>query len=151
MQLPDNYLSRTGYRLPTEAEWEYACRAGAATSRHYGVAEELLGDYARYVSNSRNRTWPVASKKPNDYGLFDMLGNAWEWCQDAYVPYALAPGGLPLEDREDKQPITALKDRVLRGGAFLSGAGDARSAARFKFLPQVPFPLAGLRVARTCP
>jgi formylglycine-generating enzyme required for sulfatase activity len=151
MQMPADYLARTGYRLPTEAEWEYACRAGAATSRPYGVAEELLGDYAWYLSNSRNRTWPVGSKKPNDHGLFDMLGNAWEWCQDAYAPYPQGPGGQMVEDREDKQPITAVQDRVLRGGGFVSGAGEARSAARFKFPPQAPYPLAGLRVARTYP
>jgi formylglycine-generating enzyme required for sulfatase activity len=150
MQMPADYLSRKGFRLPREAEWEYHCRAGAGTSRHYGVAEEMLSNYAWYSSNSRNRPGPVGSKKPNDYGLFDMLGNAWEWCQDAYAPYPPNAGGPPVEDREEKQPITALQDRVLRGGAFLAGAGDARSAARSKFPPQVRLPLVGLRVAQTC-
>jgi formylglycine-generating enzyme required for sulfatase activity len=150
MRMPGDYLARTGYRLPTEAEWEYGCRAGAGTNRHYGAAEELLGDYARYVSNSRNRPWPVGSKKPNVYGLFDMYGNAWEWCQDAYAPYPPNPGGPPLEDREDRQPIPALKDRVLRGGSFVAEAGDVRSAARSRLPPQVRHPLVGLRVARTC-
>jgi serine/threonine protein kinase/formylglycine-generating enzyme required for sulfatase activity len=151
MTLPPDYLTRTGYRLPTEAEWEYACRAGAATSRPYGVAEELLGSYAWYVRNSTSRAQRVGRLKPNDYGLFDMLGNAWEWCQDAHAPYPPDLGGPPAEDREEKRPITALESRVLRGGAFASAAEDVRSAARFRHQPLVPLPLAGLRVARTYP
>jgi eukaryotic-like serine/threonine-protein kinase len=151
MKMPADYLSRTGYRLPTEAEWEYCCRAGAGTSRHYGVAEELLGDYAWYAGNSHGRARPVGSKKPNDFGLFDMYGNAWEWCQDAYAPDPPDRGGPPFEDREDKRPVTALDRRVLRGGAFASGAEAVRSAARFSRPPQLPNPLAGLRVARTLP
>src|SRR5262249_20261050 len=80
LPLPADYLSRTGYRLPTEAEYEYACRAEAETSRFYGAAEERLANYAWYSHNSQNRTWPVGQKKPNDFGLFDGLGNVWQWC-----------------------------------------------------------------------
>ena len=149
--MPADYLTRTGYRLPTEAEWESGCRAGAATSRPYGVAEELLGDYAWYADNSHGRARPVGSKKPNDFGLFDMLGNAWEWCQDAYAPYPPDRDGPPYVDREDKKRITALDRRVLRGGTFASPAEAVRSAARFGFPPQIRLPLAGLRVARTLP
>jgi formylglycine-generating enzyme required for sulfatase activity len=151
MRLPANYLRRTGYRLPREAEWEYACRARADTSRHYGVAEELLGHYAWFVGNATGRAWPVGSKMPNDYGLFDMYGNAWEWCQDALAPYPTGSGGRPLEDRESKNAITILEDRVLRGGSITSGAREARSAFRFGLRPNDPFSLAGLRVARTLP
>jgi formylglycine-generating enzyme required for sulfatase activity len=150
MKMPADYLSRTGYRLPTEAEWEYACRAGAVTSRHYGIAEELLGDYAWYKENANRRARAVGSKKPNDYGLFDMYGNAWEWCQDLHVAYPADRGGPPIEDREDLRPITAMESRVLRGGAVTSGAEDVRSASRFGRQPQVRLPLAGLRIARTC-
>src|SRR5262249_54429099 len=82
MKLKANYLSLAGYRLPTEAEWEYACRAGVETNRYYGESEELLGKYGVYSGNSRDhRSWPVGSLKPNDLGLFDMHGNLWCWCQ----------------------------------------------------------------------
>jgi formylglycine-generating enzyme required for sulfatase activity len=149
LKLPANYLMRTGYRLPTEAEWEYACRAGATTSRHYGVADALLGDYAWYVGNSRGRTRPVGTKMPNDFGLFDMYGNAWEWCQDAFVPYSAGSVKEPIEDKESKDPITPSVDRVLRGGAIFSPASEVRSASRFGFQPHLPLVHAGLRVART--
>ncbi|MCI0457717.1 MAG: formylglycine-generating enzyme family protein, partial [Gemmataceae bacterium] len=149
MQLPADYLARTGYRLPTEAEWEYACRAGAVTSRHYGAAEELLGNYAWYVRNANGRAGPVGSKKPNDFGLFDMHGNASEWCQEALAPYAPPGDGPAIEDREHPKPITEVDRRVLRGGAFLSPAPEVRSATRAEFQPTVPFILVGLRVART--
>jgi formylglycine-generating enzyme required for sulfatase activity len=78
MKMAANYLQRTGYRLPTEAEWEFACRAGAVTSFYFGDSKELLPRYAWYQKNSQNKLWPVGSLKPNDLGLFDMAGNAWE-------------------------------------------------------------------------
>jgi serine/threonine protein kinase/formylglycine-generating enzyme required for sulfatase activity len=151
MQMPADYLSRTGYRLPTETEWEYVCRATAGTSRHYGVAEDLLGDYAWFVGDSGTHAWPVGSKKPNDFGFFDLYGNALEWCQDAHTPYPPNRDGRPIEDREDNRRISAAPYRVLRGGSFDSGAEDLRSAARFGFPPQLRLPFAGLRVARTLP
>jgi formylglycine-generating enzyme required for sulfatase activity len=145
MRLPDHFLSRTGYRLPTEAEWEYACRAGAATSRPYGGGDDLLDHYGWYARNARGRAAGVGSLKPNDLGLFDMLGNAWEWCHDARESY---PAG-PAEDREKPGAVTAAGERVLRGGGFFSAAADLRSAHRFGFHPQASFRLAGFRVART--
>src|SRR5262249_6138509 len=77
VQAYPDYLSRTGYRLPTEVEWEYACRSGAMTSRCYGSSNDLLAKYAWYNTNSRGRSQPVGLLKPNDLGLFDMHGNAW--------------------------------------------------------------------------
>ena len=85
MTIPADVLKRTGYRLPTEAEWEYACRAGTVTSRYYGVSVELLGKYAWYQANSQDHAWPGGSLLPNDLGLFDMLGNVFEWVQDREV------------------------------------------------------------------
>ena len=82
MTIPADVLKRTGYRLPTEAEWEYACRAGTITSRYYGLSIDLLGKYAWYQANSQDHAWPCGSLLPNDLGLFDMLGNVYEWCQD---------------------------------------------------------------------
>src|SRR5215813_8055687 len=75
MRLFPDALERTGYRLATEAEWEYACRAGTTTPYYFGAAEELLGRYAWYLYSSRDRSWPVGQKRPNDLGLFDMHGN----------------------------------------------------------------------------
>jgi formylglycine-generating enzyme required for sulfatase activity len=151
MQMPADYLSRTGYRLPTEAEWEYACRAGVATSRPYGTAEDLLVNYAWFMGNASGRAWPVGSKKPNEYGLFDMYGNAAEWCQDAARAAAPGEAGRIREDREVPGAITAAVKRVQRGGSFCSPAAQLRSAARSAWQPEVDFAFAGLRVAKTCP
>jgi hypothetical protein len=85
--LRKNYLSLTGYRLATEAEMEYATRAGALTSRYYGETEELLTKYAWYFKNSLEKTWPVGNLKPNDLGWFDAHGNVYAWCQERYLRY----------------------------------------------------------------
>jgi formylglycine-generating enzyme required for sulfatase activity len=82
MTIPADFLKRTGYRLPTEAEWEYACRSGTITSRYYGFSTDLLGKHAWYRGNSQEHAHPGGSLLPNELGLFDMLGNVWEWVQD---------------------------------------------------------------------
>ena len=82
MTVPADVLLRTGYRLPTDAEWEYACRSGTITSRYYGASTDLLPLYARYQANSREHAWACGSLLPNDLGLFDMLGNEFEWVND---------------------------------------------------------------------
>ena len=87
MKIVPDALEQPGYRLPTEAEWEYACRAGAVTSRYYGRSVELLGRYAWYSQNSQGRAWPCGQLLPNELGLFDMLGNVYEWCQEQYYRY----------------------------------------------------------------
>ena len=79
MTIPADVLRRTGYRLPTEAEWEYACRSGTITSRYYGVSTDLLAKYAWYQANSQDHAWSGGSLLPNELGLFDMLGNVYEW------------------------------------------------------------------------
>ena len=94
MTIPADVLERTGYRLPTEAEWEYACRAGTMTSRYYGLSIALLDVYARYQANCHDHACPGGSLLPNDLGLFDMLGNVSEWCQDRLDGYQRAKDGF---------------------------------------------------------
>jgi serine/threonine protein kinase/formylglycine-generating enzyme required for sulfatase activity len=149
LKLPRDHLSRTGYRLPTEAEWEHACRAGARSSRYYGSSEEMLGRYAWYLPNARDRAWPVGQKKPNDFGLFDMHGNTWDWCQESAWPYPPGKGGKPGEDEEDIRDVTDRLYRVLRGGAFDVPPRYVRSSYRFTYRPSDRSSSVGLRPART--
>ena len=115
------------YRLPTEAEWEYACRAGTQTRYHFGDSENKLGEYAWYDKNSSSKTHPVDQKKPNNWGLCDMSGNVWEWCEDGWHKnYQNAPTDGTAWN--DKHPQTSL--RVLRGGSWNDHWGNCRSASR---------------------
>lgn len=140
-----------GYRLPTEAEWEYACRAGSKTPFHFG--EALNGKEAN-VSGSfpygtltkgpdLSRTCAVGSYPASAFGLFDMHGNVWEWCQDWHDKY----GG----DAVDPKGAHVGETRQLRGGSFRNGALAARSAKRYGLLPTAPLQNIGFRVARTYP
>jgi formylglycine-generating enzyme required for sulfatase activity len=149
MKLAPNYLQRTGYRLPTDAEMEYATRAGAATCRYFGQTEELLANYAWYMKNAQERSWPVGSKKPNDLGFFDVLGNVYTWCQETFKLYPATKGGEINEDLEDLLSISVEKGRVFRGGSFSSIAAQCRSAIRVSGLPRVRSYIYGFRPART--
>ena len=115
MKLAGNYLQRKGYRLPTEAEMEYATRAGAVTARYYGETEELLEKYAWYQKNSQERAWPVGSKKPNDTGLFDIQGNMFTWCQDRFSDYPQTKSNEISDEEEDVLVVRSIDSRVLRG------------------------------------
>ena len=123
----ENYLLKSGYRIPTEAEWEFACRAGASTSRYYGLTENLLPNYAWYQANGNNRSWPVASLKPNDFGLFDMQGNVFEWVYDTHSgsPTSLLAAA---KDAPKTAAVSETVSRVLRGGSFGDLALLVRSA-----------------------
>jgi eukaryotic-like serine/threonine-protein kinase len=147
-RLKTNYLSLSGYRLPTEAEMEYATRAGATASRFYGETEELLSKYAWYMNNSNEQVWPVGRLKPNDLGLFDMLGNVFTWCQESYKPYPSGQVGVVLEDKEDVLTI-GNANRVLRGGSFHNLPSLLRSANRYVLVPTNQVDNVGFRVART--
>jgi serine/threonine protein kinase/formylglycine-generating enzyme required for sulfatase activity len=161
LKLPPGYLARAGYRLPTEAEWEYACRAGTVTSRPWGASTARAASYAhcrRYMPGipvgflmppDDSGPAPVGSFKPNDLGLFDMLGNVSEWCQDRYLPYPRGPQEQVSEDREDAARVTARTPRALRGGAFTSPPAEVRSAYRAGKPPRAREPSIGFRVART--
>ena len=150
MVLPEDYLTRTGYRLPTDGEWEYACRAGTVTRHFYGDSDLLVGRYGWYVENSHDRAWPVGSLRPNGLGLFDVYGNVWEWCTDYF-------GTLPASTFEspyvDKARVKSSKDGyVLRGGSLTDRARALRSAQREKAVYyHSSNHNIGFRVARTMP
>jgi serine/threonine protein kinase/formylglycine-generating enzyme required for sulfatase activity len=144
MALPEDALKRTGYRLPTEAEWEYACRAGTRTVRFYGHDPALLDTYAWYNRNADDRSWPVGSLKPNAFGLFDMFGNVSEWCLDIYKKNLAAQ-----TDEVNRRIIDRSVQVVERGGGYNSSARQIRSANRQFGLPQaIPYTI-GFRIART--
>jgi eukaryotic-like serine/threonine-protein kinase len=138
----------TGYRLPTEAEMEYATRAGALTSRYYGETEELLPKYGWYFQNSGEKTRPVGSLKPNDLGLFDTHGNVYTWCQERRKDYPQLSSGN-IEDKEDIYSINTQINRVLRGGSFLSQASSVRSSSRDDLALANRLSNVGFRPART--
>jgi formylglycine-generating enzyme required for sulfatase activity len=149
MKLAPGYLKRTGYRLPTAAEWEYGCRAGAGTSRYYGETEELLDAYAWSTKHSLGRRLlPAGSLKPNDLGLFDMLGNVLEWNQESAVNSSLGEREGPSEGGEPQE----IKDklvRLLRGGSFRDPPENVRSAYCRQDVPTNRVFNVGFRVART--
>jgi formylglycine-generating enzyme required for sulfatase activity len=118
--------SRNGYRLPTEAEWEYACRAGTATEYYWG--DNMDTTYAWYPDNCGNTTHPVGKRLPNSWGLYDMSGNVWEWVNDRYGPYSISTQTDPIG-------FPSGSERVLRGGSFSNDNDFLRSATRFKNLP----------------
>jgi len=128
------------FRLPTEAEWEHACRAGSTTRYCFGDDENGLYEYGWYSDNAQDRTHPVGEKKPNAWGLHDMHGNVWEWCADWYDSDYYE--GSPTDD--PKGPATG-SYRVFRGGSFR--AGSCRSAIRFWSRPDFRDDYSGLRVA----
>jgi serine/threonine protein kinase/formylglycine-generating enzyme required for sulfatase activity len=146
-----NFQSRTGYRLPTEAEWEYAARANAATSRFYGSTEELLDQYAWYARNARNQPQPVGLLKPNDFGLFDMYGNAEEWVNSPACAYPVQVGEDVADDGDFPRVMRGDAFWVLRGGSFFQPGMCLRSAFRTRNPAYSRDAIQGFRVARTCP
>ncbi len=162
---------RRNYRLPTEAEWEYACRAGSTTAYSFGDDPAALDQYAWYANNSGNsvldaiqlwktgpenynrrlaangcQTHPVGNKPPNAWGLHDMHGNVYEWCQDWFGQDWFDPryGSGPL--REDPTGPAKGSQRVLRGGSWMHDARDCRSAVRYRYWPNNRLSHLGFRV-----
>lgn len=141
------WLSRvTGkeYRLLTEAEWEYAARAGSKTRYFFGDDEAELGQYAWYEGNSREETRPVGKRKANGFGLYDMHGNVWQWVEDCYHgSYEGAPSDGSAWATGD------CRRRVLRGGAWVNAPEALRAATRFGFEPVFGAVDIGFRLGRT--
>ena len=138
-----DYL-KNGFRLPTEAEWEYACKAGTQTKYHTGDTDDDLARTGWYEENSGSETHPVGMKESNAFGLFDMHGNVGEICNDWLGPYSsdnqTDPTGPLLRNDED--------GRVLRGGNYMSQAMFCRSSYRFGFEPLYEFEWVGFRIVR---
>jgi tRNA A-37 threonylcarbamoyl transferase component Bud32 len=131
MKIRDNHLELRGYRLPIEAEWEAACRAGTRATYSCGEPVEILGRYCHHALNSHGRSQPVGILLPNEAGLFDMHGNVWEWIQD--------PGSGPISPVEDSMV------RMMRGGAFNDPPRLARSVSRSFNRPDNPHGTVGFR------
>jgi formylglycine-generating enzyme required for sulfatase activity len=139
-----NELEKTqSYRLPTEAEWEYAARAGTREAFHFGDRNRDLLDYAWYVINSGSRTHPVGLKKPNPWGLYDMYGNVFEWCEDWYAKgyYALSP------NKDPEGPANGA-NKVKRGGSKDRSARSCRSSARDSADPTTQSDNTGFRIIK---
>jgi formylglycine-generating enzyme required for sulfatase activity len=128
------------YRLPTEAEWEYACRAGTTTAYYFGDDSSQLGDYAWFKDNSTTRH-PVGQRLPNAWGLYDMLGNVWEWCNDCYGEFSAEPVTDPKG--------APVGDRVSRGGSWFISADQCRSAKREGTRPNLAHISRGFRLVWT--
>lgn len=136
--LPAEKAAGHVYRLPTEAEWEYACRAGTVTPYNAGDSDDSLSNAAWFNGNTE-ATQPVGQKQPNAFGLFDMSGNVWEWCQDRYGPY-------DDEHVRDPQGSSLGNERVNRGGSWINLPQVCRSASRSRFSPERSYTVLGFRV-----
>ena len=133
--------TQLNFDLPTEAQWEYACRAGTTTTYYWG--NSMNGDYAWYKSNSSAKSHPVGTKKPNAWGLYDMSGNVWEWCLDWY--------GSSLAYGTDPKGSSSGSGRVLCGGCWYNSESYCTSSIRYEYYPSNNYHYYGFRLSRTLP
>jgi formylglycine-generating enzyme required for sulfatase activity len=137
-----NAKTELSYRLPTEAEWEYAARGGAQSKGYLYSGSNTIGNVAWYWDNSDTTTHPVGTKLPNELGIYDMSGNVWEWCSDWYDSYSSSAQTNPTGASSGSY-------RVLRGGCWLSYASYCRVADRFSRSPSISYINLGFRFARS--
>jgi hypothetical protein len=150
MRLMPDALQRTGYRLPTDAEWEYACRAGTATVRYFGDGDAYLSRYCRFADEiSGVELLPVASLRPNAFGLFDTLGNAAEWCQESSYSVDESSGVITEPRQAEFVSTEEPWGRIIRGGSIYSTPPLMRAAERMAVRADTLLPSFGFRVART--
>ena len=135
-----NQLTGKRFRLPTEAEWEYACRGGKKSRGYKYSGSNTIDDVAWYDGNSSDETHPVATKSPNELGIYDMSGNVKEWCQDWYGSYSSAAQTNPTGASSGTQ-------RVIRGGSWSFNAYYCRSSFRISNPPDSRYEFLGLRLA----
>ena len=135
-----NALTGQNFRLPTEAEWEFACRGGNNSCGYKYSGSNYIDNVAWYDGNSGNKTRPVATKLPNELGIYDMTGNVWEWCSDWKGDYSSGAQTNP------KGPYDG-SGRVIRGGSWCFSAGFCRSSSRYYFSPDLRFNGLGLRLS----
>ncbi len=141
-ELPAEKSAGYVYRLPTGAEWEYACRAGTKAAYSFGDSDAELGENAWYSKNSGRTTHPVGQKKPNGFGLYDIHGNVWEWCQDWYADY-------PSGSVTDPTGPSSGSGRVSRGGGWSGRSDFCRSVDRLRSTPGDRGSNLGFRVLRS--
>lgn len=137
-----NSLTGKNFRLPTEAEWEYCARGGDKSKGSLYSGGNDLDQVAWYSANSGNKPHPVATKKPNELGLYDMCGNVWEWCQDWYGPYS-------SDSQTDPTGPESAFYRIRRGGSWCNSADDCRVSARDYNIPEFRISYLGLRLVYT--
>jgi formylglycine-generating enzyme required for sulfatase activity len=131
-----------GFRLPTEAEWEYLCRAGTTATYYGGDTEDDLARTAWYERNCESGPMPVCQREPNSWGLYDTHGNVWEWCWDWFGPYEQSRQADPVGPESGRS-------RVLRGGSWRRSMHHCRSATRYESSPENQGKSLGFRVVRT--
>ncbi len=134
-----NELTGKTFRLPTEAEWEYAARGGNKSMGYKYSGSNTIGDVAWYTSNSSSKTHEVGTKAPNELGIYDMSGNVWEWCSDWYGSYSSSPQTDPVGPSTDSR-------RMRRGGSWVNDAGYCRVSSRGGFNPFVHSDRSGFRL-----
>ncbi len=143
-KMPEEKAAGREYRLPTEAEWEYACRANSGSAYCFGDSADSLEEYGWFSENAERNTHPVGEKKPNRWGLYDMHGNVWEWCEDWSADYPSGEAADPQGPREDST-------RVRRGGCWFFVAKYCRAAMRDAGVPTLRSADIGFRVALSLP